>query len=160
MLGMKVLRKSIEPLRAEPDDSLGELYVRYAHWLKARVSRQYGCEDAEDLVQEAWLRLTPSGVASVVRHPKALLLKIVSNVAIDRAKRRKLAHAAECEMARHMFWGGQPEAQSNQIVLSQTILGLPQPLRDVALVIDCYLALSAGRRVRSAAQCRSPGMLP
>lgn len=30
----------------------------------------------------------------------------------------------------------------------------------VALVIDCYLALSAGRSVRIAAQCRSPGTLP
>lgn len=47
--------------------------------------------------------------------------------------------------------------QNDSVLLSQIVVGLPEPLRDVATVIECFLALSAGQGPRNSRQCRSRG---
>lgn len=195
---------------------LDRLYRLYSPWLTARIRRRFGW-DAEDAVQEAWLWITPMSAVSEIRHPRALLLKVASNIAITRA--RQARRRAELDRTR-------PEAavifgadQAETVLLRQVILGLPQPLRDlgvsnrfdptenlsggadylarqllrfgdvrlalaaynagpgrvarlgrvpdiaetrayVTAVVDCYLALTAGRGARNARQCRSEEARP
>lgn len=107
------------------------IYDRYADWLKARLVRRYGAQDAEDLFQETWLRVAPYQAAGGIRHPKALLLRIASNIAADfydrRNRRDRHAHA----VGQLEGWGFEMPAQADEVLAKQLVLGLPVPLRDV-----------------------------
>lgn len=190
---------------------IGDLYRRHSDWLRRRLRRRFG-DDGEDFAQEAWRRLIARyGEAGIVRHPRALLLKIAVNTGLDAVRRA----SPPAPVSEAVPWrpGGQ-EAQETAVLLEQIILGLPESLREVgvtdrfdveqnlsggadylarqllrfgdlklalaaynagpgrvarlgrvpdiqetrnyvASVIDCYLALTAGRGVRSAPQCRA-----
>lgn len=111
-----------------PRSPLDHLYRLHSSWLTARIRRRFGW-DAEDVVQEAWLWITPMSAVSEIRHPKALLLKVASNIAITRA--RQARRRAELDRARPhdaVVFGAD---QAETVLLRQVILGLPQPLRDV-----------------------------
>jgi DNA-directed RNA polymerase specialized sigma24 family protein len=110
------------------------IYDRYADWLKAKLVRRYGAQDAEDLFQETWLRVAPYQASGLVRHPKALLLRIASNLAVDRyAKRnRRVRHAHEA--GRLDGWGFELPAQTAEVLAKQLVLSLPVPLRDRIVV--------------------------
>jgi len=55
-------------------------------FLVARVRR----EEVSDLVQECYLRLLAVDDPAGIRHPRAFLLRIASNLAADRARRRAI----------------------------------------------------------------------
>lgn len=93
--------------------------------------RRYGVDDAEDLVQETWLRLTPYWPTNEVRHPKALLLRVASNLAVDLFSRRDRRGKLGEEVANMDGWGVEMPRQSDELLAKQLVLGLPQPLRDV-----------------------------
>ena len=145
----------LNELRQGGRSGLADLYRRYSVWLTARVAHRFGTDQAEDLVQETWLRIAPYQASGEIRHPKALLLRIASNLAIDAGRRGGNRRSA--------FEEGEPTVpadpapQAELLLMKQVILSLPQPLRDVVQVLDCYLALTAGRGVRSARDCRVPG---
>lgn len=116
-----------------PSVSLDSLYRRYAAWLRGRLVRRYGAQDAEDLDQETWARLAPYHARHEVRHPKALLLRIAGNLAADqrgrRARRRALADAAAWTSSQV-----QAPGQDEAVLLREIVLGLPEGLRDVFLM--------------------------
>lgn len=116
-----------------PAESLDDLYRRYAAWFRGRLVRRYGAQDAEDLDQETWARLAPYREGRDIRHPKALLLRIASNLAADRyGRRQRRAAAAE---ASSVGWDGvQASTQDEALLLQQIVLGLPEALRDVFLL--------------------------
>jgi len=107
------------------------IYDRYADWLKAKLVRRYGTQDAEDLFQETWLRVAPYQASGLVRHPKALLLRIASNLAVDRYAKRNRRVRHEHEAGRLDGWGFELPAQTDEVMAKQLVLGLPVPLRDV-----------------------------
>lgn len=106
--------------------ALERLYREHAAWLLGRLRRRFG-EHAEDLVQEAYLRLAMA--KSEVRYPRALLMTVATNLAINRAKRATRAelgsYAEGCSAA------GSQADQLEMLLLKQIILEMPQPLRDV-----------------------------
>lgn len=106
------------------------LYRAYGDWFASAVKRRFGAERGEDLEQETWLRIAPL-MAQPIRYPKALLMRIASNAAIDHARRGSSQLAAEDISGRD-----QPNAASQDevILIKQIILGLPEPLRDVFLL--------------------------
>lgn len=113
----------------EADRGLHDLYRLYSGWLTSRLRRRFG-DETEDLVQEAWLRATPYSRRGVIRHPKALLLSIVENLAIDRARRRgprplsstdRIAPALPSDLA----------SQIDAVLLKQIVLNMPPRLREV-----------------------------
>jgi len=116
-----------------PDDrsALADLYNRYSAWFKARLVRRYGMQEAEELLQETWLRLVPYRAAGDIRHPRAFLLRIASNLAADRNalqfhRARYASEIHETEPALH-----EPASQVDEFLAQQLVLGLPEPLRDV-----------------------------
>lgn len=106
-------------------------YERYATWLRARLTRRYGSQDAEDLVQETWLKVAPYAAAETIRHPKALLLKIASNLAATKYGRQGREAHYERDIGRTTGWGIEEPTQTDDVFARQLVLGLPQPLRDV-----------------------------
>ena len=120
---------------------LADLYRRYGPWLVARIRGRFGVENAEDVVQETWLRIAPIGGAEDIRHPKALLLRIASNLAIN--QRRQAVRQAEILEAagRVDGLGAQADEQTQTVLLRQIILGLPEPLHDV-FVLSRFVGLT------------------
>jgi RNA polymerase sigma-70 factor (ECF subfamily) len=108
---------------------LERLYRRYAPWLTARLRRRYGA-DAEDIVQDAWLRLAPIDAGTEIRFPKAFLLTLASNIAMSR-ERRDRRRRAILEDATPTRSAVQAPDQIDALLLEEVIGGLPQPLRDV-----------------------------
>lgn len=126
-----VVSEGLEQMEGEGQASLSELYKRYAAWFRARLVRRYGAQDAEDLLQETWLRLTPYREAREIQHPQALLMRIATNLAADMSARQlhRTRHASEISQSHG--WGYELPAQADEVLAKQLVLGLPVPLRDV-----------------------------
>jgi RNA polymerase sigma factor (sigma-70 family) len=119
--------------RTDSDDRLEAYFRRYADWLGRTVRKRFGRSgvDADDVVQEAFLRLRRYTASERDERPRALLVAIASNVARD-ALRRARRGAANPDPLRI---GDSLEAdQYEQLLLKNVILGLPQPFRDVLLL--------------------------
>ncbi|WP_421729108.1 RNA polymerase sigma factor [Brevundimonas sp.] len=108
---------------------LDRLYRRYSPWLTARLRRRYGA-DAEDIVQDAWMRLAPIDAGLEIRSPKAFLLTLASNIAMSRARRdRRRSEILDAEAPTQAK--AQSPDQIDAVLLEEIIGRLPQPLRDV-----------------------------
>jgi len=120
-----------------PGETIEHLYRAHGPWLRRALHRRFGLavvEIAEDLVQETYLRLAPRKAAIAIRRPRALLMRIASNLALDHFRRRKV-DARALEQAR-LGASAMPSAHQSAeplaaLELSEAILGLPEPLRDV-----------------------------
>lgn len=114
---------------ARADAGLLDLYRTYSAWLTARLRKRFG-DETEDLVQEAWVRATTYSRRGVIRHPKALLLSIVENLAIDRSRRRTPHPLAPADKILPDV-GADPASQVDAVLLKQIIMTMPAPLREV-----------------------------
>lgn len=117
-------------------ESLDGLYRRYAVWLQRVLRRRFGgavAETAEDLVQEAYLRIAPHEAAGVVRHPRALLLQVATNLARDQLRRTARAGgpAVQIEEVTETDEHAVPADQDEAVLLGQIVSALPPPLKDV-----------------------------
>lgn len=110
--------------------AMEELFRRYHAWLTARLGSRYGREAAEDLAQETYLRMTKAGAAGAARHPRALLMGIARNVAIDRFRRTRLELEATANLEDMDLFGAEP-TQQQALLVKQIVLALPPKLRDV-----------------------------
>jgi RNA polymerase sigma-70 factor (ECF subfamily) len=109
---------------------LDDLFRRYDRWLRGALRRRYGRELAEDIAQETFLRAAPYVAAGALRHPRALLMRIASNLAVDRLRRARL----ESDVAADRAVAIDPPLASSQdqmLTLKQIVLALPPELRDV-----------------------------
>lgn len=118
---------------SEADVGLSDLYRLYSGWLASRLRRRFG-DETDDLVQEAYLRIARYSRQGAILHPKALLLRIATNLGSDRdgQSRRRARHAKL--QSQTSGWGAEPASQMDDVLTRQIILGLPQPLRDVFLL--------------------------
>jgi RNA polymerase sigma factor (sigma-70 family) len=135
---MKPLKQGAPGLAAEepsPRPSIDQLYRTHGVWLRGALRRRFGgaiAEVAEDLVQETYLRLVPHKVAATVRSPRALLMRIASNLALDHLRRRAL----DARWLTRLGGASVPSPHQSAeplaaFELSEAILSLPTPLRDV-----------------------------
>lgn len=106
---------------------LDELYRSYADWLRRRLRRHVGADQAADLVQETYVRLAPYAPDDI-RHPKALLLRIATNLMRD-GKRREAVQSAY--MAGVVHPTATPGCQAEAMQLKQIIQSMPPLYRDV-----------------------------
>lgn len=112
---------------------LRTLHGRYSAWLKTRLVKRYGAQDAEDLVQETWLRLSSYWPATDIRYPRAFLLRVAANLAADRRARQ----TRKSEYLDHAGANGPDVSlptQAEALLVKEVILSLPEPLRDVFLL--------------------------
>jgi len=107
--------KAIDPVLAEAEADrrrqLDALFRRQAPALMRFLSRRTGREEAQDLAQEAFLRLTDAADRKVLQKPEAYLARIARNLLRDRAKsvsgHRERSHL-ELEPERHAAQDGDP----------------------------------------------------
>lgn len=113
--------------------ALREWHGSHSAWLHGFLCRSLRLQpsDADDIVQDTWLRIIRSSLADV-EHPRAYLSRIALNLFRDRYRRDK-RRSAHLHLVRAEE-GIDPAAMSEQeslLELERAILDLPQSLRDV-----------------------------
>jgi RNA polymerase sigma factor (sigma-70 family) len=91
-----VYRMPVELTDTSPKEpwekGLEALYRKYAQTLRRFLARRHvQREDVPDIVQETYFRVLKSGELERIRHPRAFLLRVAHNVALNAAKRRRTA---------------------------------------------------------------------
>jgi RNA polymerase sigma factor (sigma-70 family) len=110
--------------------SLDLLYRQHHGWLLAHVRRHFGRDQAEDLVQDVYVRASAyQGLE--VRNPRALLSQIATRAAIDRVRREVIRPPRDGASVDNLFADA---AQDDALTLKQTILRLPPNLKEVFLL--------------------------
>jgi RNA polymerase sigma factor (sigma-70 family) len=66
------------------------LYQAHFDELHGFARRRAGRQEAEDIVQDAYLHLLQRGTAATLEHPRAYLFCIVANLAVDLARKTKI----------------------------------------------------------------------
>lgn len=112
---------------------MAELYTRHANWLVARLAKQYGAQDAEDLIQEAWLRLAPYRLDEI-RHPRAFILRVAANLVANRSGKLARGRDYAAGLGGGGLAGAELPSQAESVLMKELILSLPEPLRDVFLL--------------------------
>jgi RNA polymerase sigma-70 factor (ECF subfamily) len=105
------------------------LYRQHGKWLVAFLSRQFGRQAAEDLAQEAYVRIV--GARVEIRNPRAFLARVALRAARDVA-RQKANRLPVCE-ADERDAPTLPN-QIDALFFKQAVLALPHELRAVFLL--------------------------
>lgn len=115
--------------------TVDELYRSHGSWLEGALRRRFGravTEIAEDLVQETYLRLSLRAVSMAIERPRALLMRIASNLALDHLRRRSVGERALSRLSVQRPSSPHGSAEPLAAVeLNDVIFSLPEPLRDV-----------------------------
>jgi len=116
-------------LDGHPSPTLASIHALYGRWLCGQVRKRFGPDLSDDIVQETWLRMAKLETVSAIRHPKAFLLRVAVNSAISQSRRRSALERAEASSIGEAAPTNADQLES--LLLRETILSLPQPLRDV-----------------------------
>lgn len=122
--------RSSLPEAHPPAPQAERLYRAHGHWLIAFLRRRFGRQEAEDLAQEAYVRLSAQDKA--VLNPRAFLAKVALNAARDQARRRAVRPTLLPDHPGHP--PTTPAGQAEAVLLKQAILSLPPRLRTVFLL--------------------------
>ncbi len=126
---MASLNQNARSSDASEPISLDLMYRQHRAWLLRAVRRRFGHDQAEDLVQDVFIR------AAVYAHdgvgnPRALLMQIATRAAIDRSRRAQVREVAHLDVNRACVEARQAEV----LALKQAVLGLPDKFRRVLLL--------------------------
>ncbi len=115
-------------------EALAELYARHARRLFAHaVALARGRSDAEDLVQDAFLKLAGMGAPLLgIRSAGAYLHAMIRLAFVDAERHR--AVAAEVPIAAADGAGGGPGSRADLLSLRQALDRLPTPQREVVVL--------------------------
>ncbi len=70
--------------------ALTGLYQAHANELHGFARRRVGRQEAEDVVQDAYLHLLQRGTAAILEHPRAYLFRTAANLSVDFARKAKI----------------------------------------------------------------------
>ena len=126
---------------ATPDDgqsveSVERLFRLHGAWLLEFLNRRFGPLVGEDAAQEAFVRTLASRTR--IRNPRAFLAKVAIRAALEEVRRRPAPRLVvdPAVLSTH------PDAEM-AILLEQTILALPEPMR-VVFLMSRFGGLSTG----------------
>jgi RNA polymerase sigma-70 factor (ECF subfamily) len=135
------------PLSGETAGGLDDLYRRYAGWLGSVLRRKLGnfAAEAEDIVQETYIRASRYRMADAKRHPKALLRQIAVNLARDHMRRNVIRGGLalpidDIDPSADNRLSVAPE-QESELLLKQIVVALPARYRDV-FVLSRFTGMS------------------
>jgi RNA polymerase sigma-70 factor (ECF subfamily) len=102
-----------EAVHAGPDAILEGLYQAHARELQGFARRRVGRQEAEDIVQDAYLHLLQKEHFETLDHPRAFLFRIASNLSVDALRKiRTRSRHAEYEFAMRETGGGAVDPES------------------------------------------------
>ncbi|WP_313808045.1 RNA polymerase sigma factor [Sphingobium sp.] len=119
------------------DGMVDRLYRNHAGWLLGRLQRRFAGSglEAEDLVQDTYIRVARYSEEEAERRPRALLLRIGLNLAFDQMRRNKTRPAPLAANDPDSPWDiADWGEQEYRIGLKQAVLSLPPNLRTVFLL--------------------------
>ena len=96
---MSAFQPSGAPAIGNGTASLAEVFVRHANELRHFLRGRRGAEDAEDLVQESFVRLIETGQTQHVSNPRAWLYRTSANLAADAFDHRHVRAAVHVDGA-------------------------------------------------------------
>ncbi|HUI21379.1 MAG TPA: sigma-70 family RNA polymerase sigma factor [Methylocella sp.] len=120
--------------------ALAGLYQAHATELNGFARRRVGRQEAEDVVQDAYLHLLQRGSAATLDQPRAYLFRIAANLAVDFARKAKtrLRYAGEALDFAEMTAPANPEAATGATLelarLQASLSRLPPLCRDAFLL--------------------------
>jgi len=119
----------------EDEPSLEVLYRQYAPGLGAMLRKRFGQgfeAEADDVVQETYIRIAPYRDAAPIRRPQALLMRVASNLARDLLRRRVVRgrHVQEVASAPDPV-GLTIDDPMQNLLVKDMILSIPEAYRDV-----------------------------
>ncbi len=122
----------------EDEPSLEVLYRQYAPWLGAMLRKRFGQgfeAEADDVVQETYVRIAPYRDTASIRRPQALLMRVASNLARDLLRRRVVRGRHVQEVAS----GPDPvglaiDDPMQNLLVKDVILSIPEAYRDVFIL--------------------------
>jgi len=122
-----ILLEAVANSSSTAASELAFVHLQYGRWLERMMRRRSGPLPVEDVVQETFLRASVYEPEALLRHPKALLLKIaksvVMNAARDASRKKRDPVGYDPQV-----W--QSADQYQQVLLAETIAAIPQPYRD------------------------------
>lgn len=127
--------------RSDADDlssgALREWHGSHSAWLHNFLCRTLRLQpsDADDIVQDTWLRVVRTSLADV-EHPRAFLSRVALNLFRDnhRREKRRNAYLRLVSTEREPRDPTAMAEQEGDLELERAILHLPQNLRDVFLL--------------------------
>lgn len=127
--------------KIQSDDDLDVWYRSLSPWLRNRLVTRLGTTgaDADDVVQESFIRLGRYSPADRSRHPRALLMRIARNLTRD-GHRRHVARGGgrtvsfDDQTVQGPSVPSQAADQEFLIDLKRTVLDLPDHLRDTFML--------------------------
>jgi len=72
-----------------PDAFIENLYQTHACEINRFVRRRVGRQEAEDIVQDAYLHVIQNGTIVGLEHPRAYLFRVAANLALDAVRKAK-----------------------------------------------------------------------
>lgn len=119
----------------EPFAGLADQFRELSPWLRQRLRRRVAdAADLDDLVQESFLRLSRYDPRSRERHPRALLLRIATNLVTDGARRSQArGHGRHVPIDGTLAEPALVTAPDQEAIatMKRAILRLPEPFRIV-----------------------------
>jgi RNA polymerase sigma factor (sigma-70 family) len=121
------------------DKGLEALYRKYSQALHRFLARCHvRRDDVPDIVQETYYRVLNSGELDRIRHPRAFLLRVAHNIAVNSAKhRRTSADADAVDVSDVELDDGQPspyrrlKAEQELIIVRAALTELSPKCREV-----------------------------
>lgn len=97
------ITKSMEAQVTSDERALTGLYKAYSHELHRFARRRVGLDEADDVVQDAYLHILQHGAAAAaLEHPRAYLFRITANLVIDQARKNKVRTVYRSERTAEM----------------------------------------------------------
>lgn len=97
--------------------------------LRDAAARILGCRQrAEDVVQDAWFKIADVSADFPVRQPKAFLIQVVRNLAIDRQRRLSIESCMFAEEEEGMNVVSHGVTPENASIARQTLVNLSRAL--------------------------------
>lgn len=115
-----------------PSAEAAALHRGHLAWLIEALRRRIGGDLAEDLAQEAWLRLAKG--TEPIRNPRALLMTVAMNLARDQFRHERIRAEHLQQAPDRLLQTAATGTAEDDLHLKQVILSLPPKLRDVLLL--------------------------
>ncbi|MGD9659036.1 MAG: RNA polymerase sigma factor [Methylocystis sp.] len=125
------------------DKVIIDLFRTHNQELSNFARRRVGRQEAEDVVQDTYLRLLREGRTGTLEHPRSYLFRIASNLAVDAKRKTKVRanhHVDGVDFDRlSQNLSGRPVNNAVDVICLQRCLArLPPLCRSVFILNKCY----------------------
>ncbi len=96
---MSSLQPAGTPALDSETNSLADIFMRHANELRRFLHGRRGAHDAEDMVQDSFVRLIEQGQTQVISNPRAWLYRTGSNLATDAHDYNRVRSAVHVDCA-------------------------------------------------------------